>query len=108
MYGKIKFLTSLILDVSPMILGHETAGIVFAVGSAVEGLKKGDRVAVEPGETCRRYEVDLVMSEVTILNLPVLRCETCKAGRYNLCKKMIFAATPPTDGTLAGYVSNAI
>lgn len=70
-----------------MVLGHETSGIVFAVGSEVEELEPGDRVCVEPGETCRK-------------------CSPCKAGRYNLCKKMKFAATPPTDGTLCGYVSN--
>jgi D-xylulose reductase len=69
----------------PMVLGHETAGFVVAVGHDVEDLKVGDRVCMEPGETCRK-------------------CATCKEGKYNLCKRIKFAATPPTDGTLAGYV----
>ncbi|KAK9895972.1 xylitol dehydrogenase [Cystobasidium minutum MCA 4210] len=69
---------------APMILGHETAGIVYAVGSNVSHLKKGDRVALEPGQMCRH-------------------CEICKEGCYELCKDMVFAATPPYDGTLAGY-----
>ncbi|PYI16778.1 putative D-xylulose reductase A [Aspergillus japonicus CBS 114.51] len=68
----------------PMVLGHESSGIVRRVGSAVTGLKVGDRVALEPGVPCRR-------------------CEPCKSGKYNLCEKMAFAATPPYDGTLARY-----
>ncbi|KAJ5895522.1 Polyketide synthase enoylreductase [Penicillium taxi] len=69
---------------SPMVLGHESAGIVTQVGSAVTTLKVGDRVAMEPGTSCRR-------------------CEPCKSGKYNLCEHMVFAATPPYDGTLAKY-----
>ncbi|CAL5869340.1 uncharacterized protein PFLUO_LOCUS3569 [Penicillium psychrofluorescens] len=68
----------------PMVLGHESAGIVSQVGSEVTTLKVGDRVAMEPGISCRR-------------------CEPCKAGKYNLCENMAFAATPPYDGTLAKY-----
>lgn len=68
----------------PMVLGHESAGVVTKVGSAVTTLKIGDRVAMEPGICCRR-------------------CEPCKAGKYNLCEHMAFAATPPYDGTLAKY-----
>ncbi|OJJ08721.1 hypothetical protein ASPVEDRAFT_47900 [Aspergillus versicolor CBS 583.65] len=68
----------------PMVLGHESSGVISKVGSAVTGLKVGDRVAMEPGIPCRR-------------------CEPCKAGKYNLCEKMAFAATPPYDGTLAKY-----
>ncbi|EAW10868.1 NAD(P)-dependent alcohol dehydrogenase [Aspergillus clavatus NRRL 1] len=68
----------------PMVLGHESSGVVAKVGSAVTSLKVGDRVAMEPGVPCRR-------------------CEPCKAGKYNLCEKMAFAATPPYDGTLAKY-----
>ncbi|CAI7581546.1 unnamed protein product [Penicillium pancosmium] len=68
----------------PMVLGHESAGIITKVGSSVTTLKVGDRVAMEPGIACRR-------------------CEPCKSGKYNLCENMAFAATPPYDGTLAKY-----
>ncbi|KAJ6015768.1 hypothetical protein N7540_010359 [Penicillium herquei] len=68
----------------PMVLGHESAGVISKVGSAVKSLKVGDRVAMEPGIACRR-------------------CEPCKGGKYNLCENMTFAATPPYDGTLAKY-----
>src|SRR5450759_2707804 len=33
----------------PMILGHESAGTVVAVGEKVTSLRPGDRVALEPG-----------------------------------------------------------
>jgi D-xylulose reductase len=69
---------------SPMVLGHESAGIVHKVGDKVKSLKVGDRVAMEPGVPCRR-------------------CVRCKEGKYNLCPDMAFAATPPYDGTLARY-----
>src|SRR5438105_12200021 len=36
----------------PLILGHETAGVVEKVGSRVTHLNKGDRVALEPGVPC--------------------------------------------------------
>ncbi|PWY78177.1 putative D-xylulose reductase A [Aspergillus sclerotioniger CBS 115572] len=68
----------------PMVLGHESSGVISKVGSAVTSLRVGDRIAMEPGIPCRR-------------------CEPCKAGKYNLCEKMAFAATPPYDGTLAKY-----
>ncbi|KAH7313593.1 xylitol dehydrogenase [Stachybotrys elegans] len=67
----------------PMVLGHESAGTVVEVGAEVTDLKVGDRVALEPGYGCRR-------------------CGNCRAGKYNLCPKMIFAATPPYHGTLTG------
>ena len=69
-----------------MVLGHESAGTVLEVGSAVESLKVGDRVALEPGYPCRR-------------------CNDCRAGKYNLCPDMAFAATPPYHGTLTGLWS---
>ncbi|KAK3710694.1 hypothetical protein LTR37_010113 [Vermiconidia calcicola] len=68
----------------PMVLGHESSGIVTAVGDSVKTLKAGDRVCMEPGVPCRR-------------------CVRCKEGKYNLCPDMAFAATPPFDGTLAKY-----
>ena len=67
-----------------MVLGHESSGVVEKVGCKVKALKVGDRVTLEPGEPCRR-------------------CDACKAGKYNLCPSMAFAATPPYDGTLAKY-----
>lgn len=68
----------------PMVLGHESSGVVFKVGKKVKHLKVGDRVAMEPGATCRV-------------------CEDCKRGRYELCPDIVFAATPPYDGTLCRY-----
>ncbi|OQE04400.1 hypothetical protein PENVUL_c033G00540 [Penicillium vulpinum] len=69
---------------NPIILGHESTGIVVESGSGVQGLAVGDRVALEPGVACNT-------------------CNHCRNGRYNLCRKMRFAATPPYDGTLATY-----
>ena len=69
-----------------MVLGHESSGIVEQIGANVTTLKVGDRVTMEPGEPCRR-------------------CDMCKAGTYNLCSAMVFAATPPYNGTLAKYYS---
>ncbi|KAL5611754.1 hypothetical protein BROUX41_000671 [Berkeleyomyces rouxiae] len=68
----------------PMILGHESSGTVVQVGAKVSTLKIGDRVALEPGFPCRH-------------------CGACKGGKYNLCPDMVFAATPPHDGTLTGF-----
>ncbi|UPV99751.1 NAD(P)-dependent alcohol dehydrogenase [Halorussus gelatinilyticus] len=70
----------------PLILGHESAGEVVAVGEAVSGLAAGDRVALEPGVPCRR-------------------CAHCKRGEYNLCPDVTFMATPPDDGAFAEYVA---
>lgn len=72
----------------PMIMGHETSGVVAKCGKNVKNLKVGDRIAIEPGVPCRY-------------------CEYCKDGRYNLCQDMVFAATPPVDGTLRRYYKHA-
>ncbi|KAL9088010.1 MAG: hypothetical protein Q9165_006351 [Trypethelium subeluteriae] len=69
---------------SPMVLGHESSGIITAIGPSVTSLSVGDAVALEPGIPCRR-------------------CVRCKDGKYNLCPEMAFAATPPFDGTLAKF-----
>lgn len=65
----------------PIVLGHEVAGLVEAVGVDVTNVAPGDRVAVEPGTPCRN-------------------CRECMAGRYHLCPDLVFLATPPYDGAL--------
>jgi L-iditol 2-dehydrogenase len=71
---------------APLVLGHEAAGVVVAVGSSVDPARVGQRVSIEPGVPCRA-------------------CEQCLAGRYNLCPDMVFHATPPVDGSLAELVA---
>ncbi|KAH8699002.1 putative zinc-dependent alcohol dehydrogenase [Talaromyces proteolyticus] len=70
---------------SPMALGHESAGLVTAVGPDVKALKPGDRVALEVGLPCRT-------------------CLFCASDRYNLCSNMRFRSSakvfPHLDGTL--------
>jgi len=56
-------------------------------GQKVTKLKEGDRVAIEPG-------------------IPCYKCTLCLSGRYNLCDKMVFHATPPYDGTLCQYINH--
>jgi L-iditol 2-dehydrogenase len=36
----------------PLTLGHESVGVVVEVGSAVSDRKVGDRVAIEPRQSC--------------------------------------------------------
>lgn len=75
-------------DGHDMVLGHELSGVVVEVGTEVTSLQIGDRVAVEPGVPCRF-------------------CSFCRDGKYNHCEEMVFAATPPWDGTLAKYYNVA-
>ena len=70
----------------PLILGHESAGEVAAVGEGVEGLEPGDAVTLEPGVPCGE-------------------CARCRAGEYNLCPDVEFMATPPDHGAFAEYVA---
>ncbi|HEY0071521.1 MAG TPA: alcohol dehydrogenase catalytic domain-containing protein, partial [Chloroflexia bacterium] len=51
-----------------MVMGHELAGIVSAVGRGVEGLKQGDRVTVNPLLYCGE-------------------CDSCAAGNEQTCRK---------------------
>lgn len=50
----------------PMVLGHEGAGVVEAVGAGVSHVSPGDRVGFCIVPSCRE-------------------CEECRAGRLNLC-----------------------
>ena len=69
----------------PLVLGHEASGTIRAVGAEVADRTPGQRVALEPQETCGR-------------------CRECQAGRYNLCPQVQFFATPPVHGAFAQYV----
>ena len=71
--------------VEPLVLGHEFAGEVEAVGPGVHEVQVGDRVAVEPSISCGR-------------------CEHCLAGNPNLCTHVRFVGTPPYHGGLREYV----
>lgn len=72
----------------PLVLGHEPAGRIVAVGEGVDAGRTGQRVSLEPGVPCRR-------------------CRWCHDGRYNLCQDVVFFATPPVDGAFAEYVTIA-
>ncbi|KAK5705048.1 hypothetical protein LTR97_002162 [Elasticomyces elasticus] len=80
-----------ILVREPLSLGHESAGVVTAVGSAVTSLSTGDKVALEVG-------------------LPCGQCQRCKEGRYNICKEMKFRSSgksfPHFQGTLQERVNH--
>ncbi|KAH7321296.1 chaperonin 10-like protein [Stachybotrys elegans] len=80
-----------ILVREPMSLGHESAGVVVAVGSAVTGFQPGDRVALEVGLSCGE-------------------CKLCARGRYNLCQGMRFRSSakafPHFQGTLQERINH--
>ncbi|GFQ66612.1 sorbitol dehydrogenase [Trichonephila clavata] len=69
---------------NPIVLGHESSGIVVKAGNKVKHLKPGDRVCIEPGVTCGK-------------------CEFCLGGRYNLCPVTKYDNQPAGDGSLCQY-----
>ncbi|ROT40614.1 sorbitol dehydrogenase [Sodiomyces alkalinus F11] len=75
----------------PLSLGHESSGVVVAIGPQVKGFKLGDRVALEVGVPCSH-------------------CATCRKGRYNLCKKLRFRSSAKTvphyQGTLQERINH--
>ena len=74
-----------VLTVPPVILGHEFAGRVVAVGSGVAGIGVGDRVASGAGISCAE-------------------CDWCRAGRTNLCSSYHTLGLQ-VDGGLAELVN---
>lgn len=69
---------------SPLVLGHEPAGVIAALGEGVSDRKVGQRVSLEPG-------VPDPLSEQTL------------AGCYNLDPGVRFFATPPIDGVFSEF-----
>lgn len=69
---------------APMVLGHEAAGTIVEIGSAVAGLAVGDRVCLEPG-------------------VPDMSSRAAKLGIYNVDPALRFWATPPVHGVLTPY-----
>jgi (R,R)-butanediol dehydrogenase / meso-butanediol dehydrogenase / diacetyl reductase len=66
----------------PVVMGHEFAGVVSAVGAGVTDVREGDRVAVEPYYVCGD-------------------CVACAEGRYNICRKLGFVGLSGQDGGFA-------
>jgi len=71
---------------NPLIMGHEGAGLIAAVGPGVTRWQEGDRVVMEAGIPCRK-------------------CEFCKEGRYHLCLDVAFAGIPPTNGLMTEFLT---
>ncbi len=67
----------------PVVLGHESAGEVVAVGDAVTTLREGDRIAIDPTYFCGA-------------------CRMCRTGRSNHCQQKADTETGVSrDGTFA-------
>ena len=63
--------TGVLFGGAPLVPGHEVVGVVEAAGArALErwGVEVGDRVALEPFQSCRE-------------------CESCRAGEYRHCRR---------------------
>jgi (R,R)-butanediol dehydrogenase/meso-butanediol dehydrogenase/diacetyl reductase len=67
----------------PQIMGHETAGVVAALGDGVEGFSLGDRVAVMPLDPCGD-------------------CPACQAGHSHICQNLKFLGID-TPGAFQSY-----
>lgn len=72
--------------VYPMVLGHEPAGEIVAVGTGVAGRAPGQLVSVEPTITCGH-------------------CEFCLAGRHNNCPNGVFLGGPQAPGFFREYAA---
>ena len=69
----------------PMVVGHEYAGEIVALGSEVRGLKVGDRVSGEGHITCGH-------------------CRNCRAGKRHLCRNTLGVGVN-RQGSFAEYLS---
>lgn len=70
----------------PFAVGHEGAGTVIEVGSAVKSVKAGDEIGIEPA-------------------MPCWNCDQCNAGRPHTCRNLKFLGCPgQADGCLSEYI----
>jgi L-idonate 5-dehydrogenase len=73
----------------PLVLGHEISGRVVEWGSGVQGLRAGQKAALDPSRAC-------------------LRCHHCRSGRSNLCTDMWFLGSagrfPHSQGGFAQHL----
>ncbi len=66
----------------PHVLGHESAGVIAEVGSAVTRVRPGDRVVINPWLSCEPRGVSPV-------------CPACAAGHLSLCENFDRGALAP-------------
>ncbi len=75
--------------IPPVIMGHEAAGMVEAIGRNVREIAVGDRITFDSTVYCNQ-------------------CPACRQGRVNLCshRQVLGASTPAfhRDGAMAEYV----
>lgn len=76
--------------IPPLIMGHEAAGVVERIGSAVRTVKSGDRVTFDSTVSCGE-------------------CDYCRAGRVNLCERRMVLGVSCGDyrrhGAFAEFVA---
>jgi L-iditol 2-dehydrogenase len=69
----------------PIVIGHEIAGVVAAVGSNLKGFREGDRVCAAPGHGCGK-------------------CRFCLSGHSNVCINPCPSIGYASDGGFAEYM----
>lgn len=73
----------------PMALGHEVSGVVHSVGSEVQGLRAGQRIAISPSRPCGQ-------------------CRFCQLGQHNHCLAMRFYGSampfPHIQGAFSEFI----
>lgn len=76
--------------IPPLVMGHEAAGVISEVGTAVTGWKPGDRVTFDSTVSCGK-------------------CHFCRAGKVNLCENRQVLGVSCGDyrrhGAFAEYVA---
>jgi L-iditol 2-dehydrogenase len=70
----------------PFVVGHEGVGIVEKVGPGVKNVSPGDRIAIEPAQSCGK-------------------CDQCLTGRPHTCRNLAFLGSP---GQIPGLLSEKI